>query len=319
MDPSYTNRVGVQAPPNSQNTVPQGTGSVRQIPVRQVPPSGGMMSQQPIIASGPNEMALSGAEGAGGAGKSRKGVIVLIILIALLALVGGGFWLWQSGMLGGNEGQSQQVSDLQEKYNSYVNYVLWGVESSGKPELNATGEVVNPYFEGLQSDETELDTYMSLAGVKFDALKQAYEKKEGDKLDLVVLKSYFEDYASIRPMSQNEMISDYAMDGEEVVKKLIDEKYNISSSEEYLTEYTKKVKELSLFELETIMNIDKAGCLKDEKIVTNCYQMSETDEEKRGKMITDVTEAYYALKNEAFDVIRVLYNELYSGEGGDVE
>ena len=319
MDPSYTNRVGVQAPPNPQNTVPQGTGPVRQIPVRQVPPSGGMMSQQPIIASGPDEMALSGAEGAGGAGKSRKGVIVLIILIVLFALVGGGFWLWQSGMLGGNEGQSQQVSDLQERYNSYVNYVLWGVESSGKPELNATGEVVNPYFEDLQSDETKLDTYMSLAGVKFDALKQAYEKKEGDKLDLVVLKSYFEDYAGIKLISQDEMIDGYSMDGENVMKNNINKEYQVVSGEEYLTEYTKKVKELSLFELETIMNIDKAGCLKDEKIVTNCYQMSETDEEKRGKMITDVTEAYYALKNEAFDVIRVLYNELYSGEGGDVE
>ena len=319
MDPSYTNRVGVQAPPNPQNTVPQGTGPVRQIPVRQVPPSGGMMSQQPIIASGPDEMALSGAEGAGGAGKSRKGVVVLIILIVLLALVGGGFWLWQSGMLGGNEGQSQQVSDLQEKYNSYVNYVLWGVESSGKPELNAIGEVVNPYFEGLQSDETELDTYMSLAGVKFDALKQAYEKKEGDKLNLVVLKSYFEDYASIRPMSQNEMISDYAMDGEEVVKKLIDEKYNISSSEEYLTEYTKKAKELDDFKLSMVVNADKAGCLEDGEIQANCYQMSEADKEKMGKMMVDASEAFYAMKNEAFEVIRVLYNELYSGEGGDVE
>ena len=48
-------------------------------------------------------------------------------------------------------------------------------------------------------------------------------------------------------------------------------------------------------------------------------KIQENLQQKMGKMMVDASEAFYAMKNEAFEVIRVLYNELYSGEGGDVE
>lgn len=315
MDPSYTNRVGVQAPPNSQNTATQGTGPVRQIPVRQVPPSGGMMSQQPIIASGPDEMALSGTEGAGGAGKSRKGVIVLIILIVLLALVGGGLWLWQNGMLGdGGGSQSQTTNGLEEKYNSYVNYVLWGVESNGKPDLVAMNEAT-PYFEKVRNDETALGEYALNTEQKYNELKQAYAVAEiEEKTDIAVLESYFENYPVIPVLTQSELLVAYLAGGEEEAQELLNDTYSAVDAEKYFSNYLKAEKELGEQILKMIIKADTAGCVKEGKITNNCSEMNDSDSEAMGKAVMNASGAMVEMSSAAYGVLGDLYVGLYNAE-----
>lgn len=315
MDPSYTNGVGTQAPPNSQNTVSQGAGSVRQIPVRQMPPSGGMMSQQPIIASGPDEVALGGAEGTGGAGKTRKGVIVLIVLIVLLALVGGGFWLWQSGALGGEGGlQSQTTNGLEEKYNSYVNYVLWGVESNGKPDLVAMSEAT-PYFEKVRNDEAALGEYVSNAGKKYNELMQAYDAAEiEEKTDIAVLESYFGNYPVVPMLTQSELLGAYLVGGKQEAQELLDNAYSAVGAESYFNNFLKAEKELGEQILKMIIKADTAGCIKEGAIASNCSEMDTSDSEAMGKAVMNASGAMAEMSSAAYDALGDLYVGLYNTE-----
>ena len=286
MNPSYTNGVG--AP-------------VSQVPVGQ--------PQQPIISSG--DVVLGGSSEK----KSHKGVVILIILVVVLALVGGGFLLWQNGMFGGVNGSgSNQVSGLEEKYNSYVNYVLWGVESSNKPDLVAIGEVVDPYFVSLQNDEVALSSYIDNANAKYVELSNTYNQREEDKADITVLKSYFEDYAGIKEISTGEMIQVYKESGKAAVQKMIDQSYAIASTERYLSDYLAARINFANAMLEKIELAAKTGCIKDNEMMWGCDESLVPDDGFMGAL-NNAMKTQNALTSQAMNVMTQIYTELYGSSG----
>ena len=153
MDPSYTNGVGTQIP------------------------------QQPVISSGTGDIVLSGGEAPK---KSRKGVVILIVLVVVLALVGGGFLLWQNGVFGGGSNSQSQAASLEEKYNSYIDYVLYGENSVEKYSIDGI-ENWTPYFAGLEGDE--LESYLQNANTKYADLETVYSQYNTvDKVNIVPMK-----------------------------------------------------------------------------------------------------------------------------------
>ena len=190
MNPSYNNRVGsqVQAPmqqPQSQ-PVPMSQSQPTLMPQSQPAPMSQSISQsqpasmpqpmsvqQPMIASGAGDVVLSGAGIPNK--KPRRGLIIaLIVLGILLVIAGGGVLLWQNGAFNRMFGGTQMVvGNLEEAYNSYTNYVLWGTESVERPSLEAIEEA-QPYFESLGDEEKV--AYVEKADAKYDRLREKTEE-----------------------------------------------------------------------------------------------------------------------------------------------
>lgn len=317
MNPSYTNGVGSQVPQNN----PQISGQPVQQPAASQPMMAAqqpvMTPQQPImtpqqpIASGTGDVVLSGG---GAEKKSRKGVVVLVVLIVLLALVGGGFLLWQNGVFGGGSNSSssnQQSNNLQSAYNSYVNYVLWGVESDGKPDLTAM-EQARPYFMSLQgnNNSTAIDTYLVKTEEKYSALKSAYDATNVEnKVDITVLKAYFEDLVRMNKLTQDEMLAVYLTDGEQEVRALINNTYSIKN--ESINELSAAKKELSETLLSVTMKTVAAGCVQDKKIKSGCYQLTDEEKQSLTEEAARMVDSEDSLMSKARGAMYNLYNELY--------
>ncbi|MBQ3297083.1 hypothetical protein IJH01_03120 [Candidatus Saccharibacteria bacterium] len=311
MDPSYNNGVGTQVPQNnpqmSGQPVQQSVAPQQPVMASQQP----AMMQQPIISSGGGEDVMLG--GGMSEQKSRKGVVALIVLVVLLGLVGGGFLLWQNGVFGGGSGGDQQTVGLKEAYNSYVNYVLWGVESDGQPNLEAIEGVVGPYFEGLEGDV--LDAYIVNANNKYEALKQNYDAVEGEeKEDLTVLYSYFESYPKIVQISTEEIIKMYVDGGVDVTKKVIEANYSGSDNEQYFDDYLTAEKNFAETYLNLVKGADAKGCVEDGVMIQGCYQLNDEQKNLLGEQMSAVANTRSDLVARATSVIKTLYVGLYGEE-----
>ena len=322
MDPSYTNSVGATNPGgtnpgnlDAQNTNPnaQVLQGGQQNPAQPVMPQQPMQPtlkmQQPVISSGTGDVVIGGGNTASGK-KSRKGVVILIIMVVLLALVGGGFLLWQNGVFGGNGGgnvQTSQMTDLQKSYNSYVNYVLWGVESDGKPDYNAI-EQARPYFEGLSGNE--LMAYVSTANEKYNKLSNAYNAStDENKINLEPMKLYFEDFASVGEINQDEILTSYLASGEQKTEELIERTYN--SGESKLGDLLSEKRKLAKTILDITAKTVAANCVKDEKITPGCYQLTGEEKQALSETTTKMIEAENDLMEKAMGAITDLYNGTY--------
>ena len=321
MDPSYTNSVGATNPGgtnpgnlNAQNTNPnaQVLQGGQQNPAQPVVPQQPMQPttmQQPAISFGTGDVVIGGGNAASSK-KSRKGVVILIILVVLLALVSGGFLLWQNGVFGGNGGenvQTSQMTDLQKSYNSYVNYVLWGVESDGKPDYDAM-EQARPYFEGLSG--SELIEYVSMANEKYNKLSNAYNASTSEnKINLEPMKLYFEDFASVGEINQDEILTSYLASGEQKTEELIERTYNSGESKlgDLLSEKRKLAKTILDITAKTVV----ANCVKDEKITPGCYQLTGEEKQALSETTTKMIEAENDLMEKAMGAITDLYNGTY--------
>ena len=294
MDPSYSNGVG-------SSPIPQ-----QQIP--QQP----MNSQQPI-SSGTGDIVLGGADSNK---KSRKGIVILIILVAFLALIGGGILLWQNGVFGGSGSSQLQVANLEEKFNSYIDYVLYGEDSAEKYGIDEI-EAWTPYFAGLEGDE--LSAYIEKANYKYLELENAYSQSNAnDRVDITPMKIYYQDYASMQPMSEKEVSDFYIENGLGQTKKMINNKYIFSGNNLQFETYLESVNDSLSNYLTLLVKADKAGCIRDKKIVSGCYKLTEEEYKVYQEKELEMGKTGDVLKKSAVDTLKSVYNTLY-GSNGNVE
>lgn len=266
---------------------------------------------------------IGGGDSASGK-KSRKGVVIFIVLVVLLALVGGGLLLWQNGVFGGRSGNgssSSQQNSLQKAYNSYVNYVLWGVESDGKPDLSAIEDVVKPYFESLQDDTggSALNAYVTRANEKYEIFKQAYDAEEiKNKLNIAVLKIYFEELPLVETVNVTKMITAYSEKGETDVRDNIDKVYakNVDV-ENYLNTFLDKQKQLAYVTLNLIVKASVNNCIQNNRISLNCSGLADEDKSAWNEAIVIANDSSTEIKGMAFTVIEGVYGSLYNTGGGN--
>lgn len=114
---------GAQGVQNGQpgQATPASVASMPATPVSPSPMSA--MPQNMPITSGTGDIILGGSAPEK---KSRKGLIALIVAAVLLVLVGGGLLLWQSGVFGGGNKPS---AELTSKLREVINYMYSGEES----------------------------------------------------------------------------------------------------------------------------------------------------------------------------------------------
>lgn len=336
MNPSYTNGVGQQVPQNNplgnaqqggsvqQSVSVQQGGSVqqgnymqqggqmaqptqmRQMPAPQMPLNGGVM-QQPI-SSGTGDVILGGGTPKK---KPRKGVIVLIVLVVLLVLAGVGYLLWQNGVFGGggNSQQDAQTTDVRTAYNGYVNYVLYGENSTEKYEIDGI-DSWTPYFVNLKGDE--LDFYVEEVNKKYIELENAYFQSDiANKVDITPMRIFYQDYAAMQPMTEEEASNMYLENGFKQTETIINNKYIFTDDNSQFKIYTDSVKNYLDNYLTLLVNADKAGCVQNKKIIPGCYKLSSEEYKLYQENELAVGEAVDALRKSAVDALKNVYNELY--------
>lgn len=307
MDPSYNNGVGTQIP---QNNLQQQQSMISQ-------PMGQPMMSQPVISSGTGDVVLGGGAPEK---KSRKGLIILIVLIVLLALVGGGYYLWQSGT-SGDGSQQAQTTNVQEKYNSYVNYVLWGEESTEKPIIEDIDQL-RPYFETLKNDE--IDAYLEKANTKYAEFENGYSGYNSqNKVNIISLKVFFQDYAQMRAITSEQLLKMYLDKGFEETKNFVQDKCQISDNNttDGMRREKNAIKDYSDAFLNIVAKIDKAGCIRDGEIKPGCYKVVDNDEKELLDKASTVDSAEKEIRTSAMDALKSLYTEFYgdSENGGTNE
>ncbi|MBR3322224.1 hypothetical protein IKG05_01125 [Candidatus Saccharibacteria bacterium] len=331
MNPSYNNRVGsqVQAPmqqPQSQ-PVPMSQSQPTLMPQSQPAPMSQSISQsqpasmpqpmsvqQPMIASGAGDVVLSGAGIPNK--KPRRGLIIaLIVLGILLVIAGGGVLLWQNGAFNRMFGGTQMVvGNLEEAYNSYTNYVLWGTESVERPSLEAIEEA-QPYFESLGDEEKV--AYVEKADAKYDRLREKTEEYEGGlNANIGTLKAFFEDYVKIN-LTDGDIVAAYMSDGQEGAQKIITDYYKVDEAKDYyLQGVLAAERSLAMTILDLTAKADAAGCLKNGEIVEGCYTMTGEESQKFSGDVLLVEEKRVALRRRAMEVLEIVYGNLYGSEVG---
>ena len=282
-----------------------------------VPVGGGMVSDGDVILGGvaPEK-------------SSKTKIIILIVLVVLLALVGVGFLLWQNNAA--NNSETKQEASLQERYNSYVNYVLWGVESDGKPDL-AEMKKAKPYLETIMNGEDSSQTgqnentkndklmfeeYIAKEGALFADFSEAYAGYEGgEKVDVAVIESYFDRYPRLEQIDVSEMIMLYNEGGENRVKESIEEWFvQEGDDEKYLSEYLEKKNILAEQILNLIVKANAAGCIKDDSLDLTCYKMEESEDESLGDAMLGAFEASKQMRLAARDTLESIHGQLYENE-----
>ena len=259
--------------------------------------------QQPAISSQGGDVVLSG-----GGKKSKKGLIIGIVVVLLLVVGGLAAYM----LLGNNNNQkggggSVVTGDTKTSFNAYVNYVLNGTESNGNIDLD-TIEDKAPHFLGLSSDEK--GDYVKKAGEKYDSFSTAYYKS-GGSLETVPMKAYYQDYASLAFLGEDDLLKEYLKNGKDGAKEYITNLCSFSGADNYLGIFLQDLREYEYFTLDMGANADHRGCIKDGAIVEGCYKSSEEESLKLYDLAFKVQKDESVLRGRASEALKMLYEEIY--------
>lgn len=268
---------------------------------------------QTPVSSGSGDVVLSG--GASPEKKSHKGIIILAVFLVLALVLGGIYALWQNGAFRniGLGGGSEQVAtaNLEEAYNAYTNYVLFGEENVARPSLEAI-EAARPYFEGLET--SELDAYVARADEKYGDLELKYGESEvtiGG--DMTTLKAFFEDFVKVTLVGEDEILQAYVKGGQEGTRFMISNQYTTANvGNEYLREYLEAENGLAVMRLELIAKAEAAGCVQNGALVKGCYNLTESEGQAFATETIRTVEAKNALYWAAMGELETIYNDLYN-------
>ena len=247
----------------------------------------------------------------------RNKKIIVIVLLVLLLLVGGGFLLWQNLQGDDNPFPTQQeAGNIKGKYNSYVNYVMFGKESNETPVLEVM-EDAQPYFENLQGEGEGV--YLEQATFKYDELQEAYLAYGGDlAVNLDTLKLYFQDLAQTKGVTMAEIVNAYASGGEKAAENLIVERFVNNGTRLYFDDYLNAEKEYAEFLLRVVINAGAAGCISGGQLVEGCYTMTEAEGMELNSKFNNVMTTKNTLRFNAMETLEIIYENLYgaASEGG---
>lgn len=240
----------------------------------------------------------------------RNKKVILIVLVVLLLLVGGGFLLWQNLQGDDNPFPTQQdAGEMKEKYNSYVNYVLFGEESTEAPSFE-TMEEAQPYFESLQGGGE--GAYLEQANYKYGELQEAYLAYDGDlAVNMETLKLFFQDLARVQDITMAEIANTYVAGGEKAVENLIIERFANNGTKLYFDDYLNAERDYAELLLRIVINAGAAGCINGNQLVEGCYTMTETEGMELNNKLSGVMTAKNTLRYNAMETLEIIYDDLY--------
>ncbi len=259
----------------------------------------------------------------GGVQQKPKKALVIGAIAAAVLIVAGLIMGVMFGQGGGGSGDSGQVSSADQKtlFNSYVNYVMFGEDSSEDLTEERASEY-RAYFESLVNDGDALIKYTLEANKKFGDFKTSYSGGEYGDHALLSLDDYFQRFPSAMPITVKEMSDLFKQSGRDSVESLIDNRYSIgtgdddSASSDYLY-YIDVVREYSEFRLSIIERASMEDCTLNESLESDCYALSGDDIQTAQNYDQELLEAEFTMRQNAFVAIQDLYDEIYGLDGED--
>lgn len=298
---------------------------------------GGMPGNIAPISSGTGDVVLGGGAGASGQ-KSHKWVVIVVILI-VLAIAGG---LIAMVLLGGkrneNGGDSggNNIANTRDALNSYVNYVLFGKESSENVDMEMIFNQ-QAYFisEGLKGKE--LETYLGVSEEKINKFRELYYHDRETTINLDEIKGedfeiteemiaktdttgtistgpitdYFQLYPKIQPLSDQEIVNLYGHGDSNAQTEAV-EKYYFANGNggALLREYADLQKQITLAELGILQRNMSNGCNVGVIYETACLNITEDETKEYYDKTAMASILISELSGEARYTIMNLYNEL---------
>lgn len=325
MNPSYDNNFdslnpggpaqsGNSSEPPTPQSIQQPTSQstpqfVQQAPIQPTPQLPQQFPEQPLqpISSGQGDIILASPQSK----KSKKWLIfVVVILLTIIAIVVVFLLLNRTK---GTDGYESTATTTREKFNDYVNYVLFGKNSIEDIRLE-NGNLYNqpPYYSKIGKDE--LETYLKNAENKYNSLVNAYFEGEGE-LSFNAMSSLFQLYPQVVLIDEDAIISQYVSNGLEPTKEFINDYYAVSGSDNYLSYYIENARALSLLQLQLINEANLSGCMVDGQLKNNCYSPSDDVRKELFQYDFATDSAFQTLYSSAMNSIIDLYDELYDAKG----
>lgn len=271
--------------------------------------------QQPQPSQFQPQTVASGGDVVLDGGASRKKFLVKIISIGLLVLVICGILIYfiVNNITNDRAASNVSVSPVKESFNKYVNYVLSG-EDNGKGVDKTFIESSVPYFESL--DNTEKEKYVEIASQKFENFSELYYDELGG-YSLEDIETYFEQYASINPFTENDIIIEYVAEGKERTQDTVNSLFNsirLSDMNEKLDQYIDAEKLLAKTWLSIIINADEAGCVDTSEIVPGCYKVSNEEQSEIARLRDLINSLSFSMESKAKSSLSMIYGEIYGIE-----
>lgn len=265
------------------------------------------------ISSGSGGISSGGSVVIGG-GASKKGKkwiwAVILGMVFVVALVGGYFLISSlTPKQGGDSNNVVNKGDSKAEFNKYANYVLYGKDSEASINYDSADSVA--YFSAISGDA--LAKYVENANAKYWSFDKAYHDNSG-KENLEYLKAYFQDFASISPLKENDIIEKYISGGKTLVEKMIAEKYVLDGTDADVLGYLNAEKELAELRLGILVNVEAAGCLRDGNLVTGCYGLTNEEGEEMARLVVEAQDYSRNIILRGWNTFQDVYNELYDVE-----
>ena len=298
MNPSYNGSFGSGYPGGQ---VPGGVNSGS---------FGGVPQGQPM-SMGTGDIVLSSDNG--GQRSSKKWVAVIVVAI-LAILIGIGFWFLSTGSVAQNP---QKNEDLQQKYNSYVNYVLSGKEDDSEPERDFIVDLETSYFGYI--DEDEINEYLQKAEEKYTSFENGYYQNNAkNEISLTPLKAFFQDYVKIKT-ALGKFNTVYKENGKDSAEKLITENTTQSDTDdEVLAEYKAKRKESLEAYLQLWESFKDEKCFtKETGIAQSCFSRVDGLQKTYDQKIEEANEAFEKMNDRAMETLVNLYDLFYPGSSSN--
>lgn len=260
--------------------------------------------QRPIVPSQTGDIILKQPEEKK---KPRLALIVFLVLVGILLLIGVGIWV--SRLIRGDGGRND-FGEVESEYNTYVNYVLFGKDSSEKPDYEAIVDAT-PYFMTLEQDEK--NEYIEKAGKLFETFASVYYDANGEE-DLTPLDTYFQKFASIKALTNEDIVKDFVANGREATERIIVDNYRLSGVNFYLSSYLEDEKEAKALYLDMTVKAAEAGCLEGEVLIKGCYTASEEELSGYGTLVSNGYQVADLMARMAFEKLQGLYLDIYNEE-----
>lgn len=301
----------VSQQPTSQQPVP-GQSASQQFA------SGQFIQRQPVDnvvpLMNPNNSQLVftnvGAGGAASGTNSKKKMKLWIILIAVLVILVLGIILWL--LIQKNSEGVFDVGDIKASFNSYVNYVIHGEDSSEAVDIDSIQES-NPYYMNLEG--VDLQQYLAKSEEKYNAFANNYNSSNGDVYGIQYMNAFFYDYVEIYSMSIDGFYDLYRNDNIEAFDEMLSKKYDTSSNyDAVLRSYIVNEKQLAGLSFEILSDAEKADCLNNGGLIEGCYTMSDQQAEKLTNLLVEIDDEEELLYENAIVTINAVFTELYGNK-----
>lgn len=176
--------------------------------------------------------------------------------------------------------------------------------------------------EGDETEAVEEDIEEEADGTDIEAVEESEAENYVETIKnggIRVLRSFFEDYAGIEPLTDERMIEIYSSVGREAAVAAVDRRYSVSGAEPYINTYVDALKKYAYSYMDVLSRAEAAGCGLDGAALENCAAITENEKANIATEVYEIMRAERDLYSQAMNTLIELYDWFYESETAVLE